>query len=260
MKKYFLTIVLLSFAGLIWSQSPNYHLFVKDHLNLTLTNTWSKSRETPTFGSGASLGLRPDVGGRLGLIYTINLGQRIGIETGTYLGVQSIGYRVKVENDRNYPLNNFRFRDAMAYVEIPIRVFGRFRITDKLYSFSYLGAHVTRFRDYAGGFTINDTLNRQAARFNYSTNTFYGMYLFWDLGSGFLIRNSSGDMFRINLVWHPVADRSWLMEGNYRYLNPESGEIIETGNWNWGGGYVGIEVGYVFTRARELKRDLEKLK
>jgi hypothetical protein len=260
MKKYLLTIVLLSFSGLLWSQSPNYHLFVKDHINLTLTNTWSKSRETPTIGSGASLGLRPDVGGKIGLIYTINLGQRIGMETGTYLGVQSIGYRVKVENDRNYPLNNFRFRDAMAYVEIPLRVFGRFRITDKLYSFSYLGVHVTRLRDYAGGFAINDTVGRQAGRFSYSTNIENGMLWAWDIGSGILIRNTSGDMFRINLVWHPLSNPVPLMEGNYSYIQPESGELIEAGRWKWGGGYVGIEVGYVFTRARELKRDLEKLK
>lgn len=259
MKKYSLIFVLLFSAISLGAQNPNHHLFVKDHINLTLTNTWSQSRETPTIGSGASLGLRPDVGGRMGLIYTINLGQRIGLETGTYLGVQSIGYRVKVENNRDYPLNNFRFRDAMAYVEIPVRVFGRFRITDNLYSFSYLGVHVTRFRDYRGGFSINDSANRQAARFTYDTNIDYGMFWAWDLGSGILIRNSGSDMFRINLLWHPLSNPSALMEGTYSYVQPESGQLIESGTWKWGGSYIGIEVGYVFTRSRELKRDLEKM-
>lgn len=252
-------IILWVWLFLPWSahgQVAKDYLFIKDHITISLTNTWSMSKEVPVAGQGASLGLRPDVGGRLGLVYSLNLGKRVGLETGSYLGVQSIGYRVQVDNRENFPFNNFRFRDACAYVEIPFRLFGRFRLTDKVYSYNYLGAHVTRFRDYQGGFGISDTLGNRVAEFQYLTNVNFGMYLFWDIGSGVLFQLGNGDMVRLNLMWHKSADGSDLASGNYSYLDPQSYQPLKSGRWSWRGGYIGIELGYVFTRMRELERNL----
>ena len=255
-------ILLLAFSWLFTQMSAQVAddiLFVKDHINFVLANTWTQAQEEATLGEGAGLGLRPNTGVKIGLVYTINLNKRFGLETGSYLGYQDLSYRVQVDNQPDFPLNNFVLHEPMVYFEVPFRAFGRFKLTDKLYSFNYLGFHVSRYPNRQGGTRIANTNGARAMEFNYDLNYSYGMYAFWNIGTGLLLKHNSGDFFRFQLFYHPNMDGSWLGFGEYEYVDPNQGSLIQQGQWTWTGSQIGIEVGYVFSRSREAERNIQRM-
>lgn len=268
MKTIALICLLTLLGGLIHAQnafSQNKRLFIKDHITLSaglmLREPWQVlsptvvTAETPTMVSTWSPGIR------LGAVYSFNLGKRFGFETGFTPALYWEKLAFDFKDPEYLPSYN---RISNTVLELPLRVFYRFSIAKRLWIQPSLGlsfmayGRKTQQSSYTILFSQDSTIYRGQSVNRISENQ--SLFWNWHGGLAFAYQLPNDDFIRLGLSTNLIMDGQNFQTGTGTYgIQNGVYTTLGAGYLTNRGHMIALDLGYTFSRTRELGRDLRWL-
>jgi hypothetical protein len=252
----FITIflVLISNYSVLEAQTPTSinddSLFSKTHFSIIATGTQSSFTVNAQTGpnkpfSGYSFGYEG------GINLTINLSKYIGIQIGIGAGEQNYNYypfTIVQNGEKSYAGTS----SHVGYVQAPIELIGRKRIGNHIILFGGAGIiHRFYFQDDvnvgSSGFLIQGDSNSKATiKYKEIVTAGASVLIIPRIELGILVQLKNYDLLKFGFSFD--LGNAATYTATYNYIDFK-GNDIGSGSYNANAPYLGVNIGYIFTRA-----------
>lgn len=235
----------------------NDNVFSHNHFSVNfIPNLTHKAKIKRTAGR-AELYSRPNFGFEGGINYTHNFNKKYGFETGIHMGVVPFDVRFHMSKDEFVLPWDTDFEHQWAEYEIvyysfPLLFEYRKDVKPGLLFSAKLGSNLRYYPDGSAGVSIEyelDSISPTVEIFSLfaDVNPDKKIALNYHLSVG-IIKTLGYGLIRMNLVCNLSFNNRRMFGGSYWFRTPDD---YTEGNYQINASYIGLEIGYVFTRTKD---------
>jgi len=220
-------------------------LFSRTHIVINATGSQSSIGVNSINGPNApKSGISP--GYEAGANLVLNLNKYLGIQIGLNVGEQSYYYAINPSSNSQDIITN-----QAGYFQIPIDLTARLRLNRTLFIYGGIGfsqRFYLVYKNFSNSSSLGAANTQNFISYKDSISSAAYANLIPRINVGLLIKCKNLNMIKIGL--NIDLGNTITYTADYKY-NDYKGKNIGSGSFNANGPLIGLNLGYIFTRARK---------